>query len=113
LDCLVSVGTGLVPPKVQNKSFKDFVLSVIESATSVSRVDEIMEDFLPKDVYYRFNVMDDAFDVILDETRDEKMTDMEQASTRYVESISDRLDQLTISLMSKAKEPTTTQSADS
>lgn len=85
LDCVVSVGTGAPEVKVQTKSIKDFVLSVIESATSVARVDDIMEDFLQPDVYYRFNVIDDAFDVILDETRDDKIQAMEDATQRYIE----------------------------
>lgn len=86
IDCIVSVGTGGVEDKAQSKGIKDFVLSVIESATSVARIDDVMEDFFGKEIYYRFNVVDDSFDVILDETRDERLQAMTDASNRYVES---------------------------
>lgn len=104
MDCLVSIGTGAPNSKNQTKSVKDYILSVIESATSVQRVDEIMKDFLSPDVYYRFNVIDDAFDVILDETRDERIEAMENASRAYCESVSDRIDELAKVLNSPAKE---------
>jgi len=84
LDCVVSIGTGAPVVKTQEKGIKDFVLSVIESATSVARVDDIMADFLSPEVYHRFNVVDDAFDVILDETRDDKILAMEEATDAYV-----------------------------
>lgn len=104
MDCIVSVGTGAIVPKQQTKSIKDFVLSVIESATSVARVDDIMEDFLPSDVYYRFNVSDDAFDVILDETRDDKIAAMEMATTQRILQCSDRIQQLANLLTSPQRE---------
>jgi len=103
LDCVVSIGTGAPEIKTQTKSIKDFVLSIIESATSVSRVDEIMEDFLSPDVYFRFNVVNDAFDVILDEIRDEKISAMEDAARLYVKANSERLDTLCKVLMSPPK----------
>ena len=77
--------------KAQSKGIKDFVLSVIESATSVARIDDVMEDFFGKEIYYRFNVVDDSFDVILDETRDERLQAMTDASNRYVEKENLRL----------------------
>ena len=104
LDCVVSIGTGAPIPKNQTKSIKDYVLSVIESATSVERVDEIMQDFLSPDVYYRFNVVHDSFDVILDETGDEKIGAMESATVAYLESISDRVSKLATILTSPGKE---------
>jgi len=91
IDCIVSVGTGGVEDKQQSKGIKDFVLSVIESATSVARIDDVMEDFFGKEIYFRFNVVDDAFDVILDETRDARLQAMTDASNRYVEQEVERL----------------------
>lgn len=85
IDCIVSVGTGGVSDKVQSKGLKDFVLAVIESATSVARIDDVMEDFFGTEKYFRFNVVDDSFDVILDETRDERLQAMTDASIRYVD----------------------------
>ena len=105
LDCVVSVGTGAKEVKFLAKSIKDFVLSVVESATSVARVDDIMEDFLRPEVYYRFNVVSDAFDVILDETRADKIAAMEEASQLYIQQNEKRFEQLASTLMSPAKHP--------
>jgi len=99
LDCIVSIGTGAPVVKTQEKGIKDFVLSVIESATSVARVDDIMMDFLSPEVYYRFNVVDDAFDVILDETRDDKILAMEEATDAYVQANEVRLAKVAECLM--------------
>jgi hypothetical protein len=41
-DCVVSLGTGEAPPKLQTGGFKDTLLSVVESCCSVDRVDEIL-----------------------------------------------------------------------
>ena len=99
MDCIISIGTGAFATKQQGKGIKDFVLSVIESATSVARVDDIMEDFLSPDVYYRFNVVGDAFDVILDETRDDKILAMEQATEEYVKVNAERLSKAAATLV--------------
>lgn len=42
-------------------------------------------------MYFRFNVVDDVFDTMLDEIRDEKLAQMELATSRYIDQVKDRI----------------------
>lgn len=85
IDCFLSLGTGRPLIKKQKKGIKDFVKSVIESATDVTLVSDMLEDFLSPEIYFRLNPTGDSFDVLLDETRTEKLDAIKAAASQYAD----------------------------
>ena len=66
-------------------------MEMIESATSVDRIHELMADTYPDNVYYRFNPVDERFNSLLDESKKEKLEDMREAARDYAVKNEDRL----------------------
>jgi hypothetical protein len=67
---------------------------LIESATNVDRIDEVLTDTLNEDTYFRFNPEHQIFECKLDETRREKLEAMQAATKEYIAQNLDRLQYL-------------------
>jgi len=102
IDCIVSMGTGK-PPTRENKAgfLERTVMEMIESATSVDRIHELMADTYSDSVYFRFNPLDERYNCLLDESRKEKLEDMREAARDYVKECEDRFIQLGKILMTE------------
>ena len=98
--CILSLGTGKEPSKVAKTGFQATLLTLIESATNVDRIDEVLSDTLPSDIYFRFNPEHVAFECKLDETRKEKLELMQIAVREFINENIDRIQQLANILMS-------------
>ena len=85
IECVVSIGTGLRQKKPAKPGMSGLLESLIASATSTERVNDILTDFLSEDVYFRFNPEHISFDSALDELRPEMHEAMQQAAREYVQ----------------------------
>lgn len=105
IDCVVSLGCGLLPPKVRGKGgwrLADTGQVLVESACSVERVEEAFDTFLPlmPDIkYYRINPIDDRCGMELDETDPAIWKRLEAATADYLNLIRPTLDELSLHLM--------------
>lgn len=89
IDCLVSIGCGSVPTKVRKGGWRYFDTGqvLIESACSVDRVEEALSTLLPmlpEIQYFRFNPVDERFDMELDETDPAVWLKLEAATEEYI-----------------------------
>lgn len=73
LDVVLSVGVGLKPTKPCAPSMSATFTAIVESCTETEQTHAILEDLLPRDVYFRLQPVDDVFDFPLDETKIEKL----------------------------------------
>eukprot|EP01117_Protostelium_nocturnum_P011315 TRINITY_DN4102_c0_g1_i5.p1 TRINITY_DN4102_c0_g1~~TRINITY_DN4102_c0_g1_i5.p1 ORF type:complete len:1169 (-),score=280.29 TRINITY_DN4102_c0_g1_i5:33-3539(-) len=97
IDCLLSLGTGTPPKKVQLKTgFLQGTLStLVKAATSAEKIHYILEDLLSGDDspihYCRLNPIGDAFNCELDETSESKFTEMQLATRDYLDQNQEKL----------------------
>ncbi|KAJ8459055.1 hypothetical protein OPV22_031981 [Ensete ventricosum] len=90
IDCLVSIGCGSVPTKARKGGWRylDTGQVLIESACSVDRVEDVLETLLPmipEVQYFRFNPVDERFDMELDETDPAIWLKLEAATEEYIQ----------------------------
>ncbi|XP_028929404.1 calcium-independent phospholipase A2-gamma isoform X1 [Ornithorhynchus anatinus] len=88
LQCIVSLGTGRYEgdrkTNVTYTSLKTKLTHVISSATDTEEVHIMLDGLLPSDTYFRFNpVMHE--DIPLDESRNEKLDQLQLEGLRYLE----------------------------
>ncbi|XP_043084724.1 calcium-independent phospholipase A2-gamma [Puntigrus tetrazona] len=88
LQCVVSLGTGRfrTPGKsrVSSTSLKTKLSHVISSATDTEEVHALLDALLPPDTYFRFNPFMSE-DVSLDESRPEKLEQMQADGLQYLD----------------------------
>jgi Leucine-rich repeat (LRR) protein/predicted acylesterase/phospholipase RssA len=73
LDVVLSVGVGLKPTKPITPSMSATFTAILEACTETEQTHALLQELLPKDVYYRLQPVDDVFDFPLDETKIEKL----------------------------------------
>lgn len=93
IDCIVSLGSGEPPTKEREVSsisrYIDAGTAVVESACSVDRADEALStlcSLLPGCKYYRFQPIDDACNIELDDNDDTLLRALEDATSNYIDS---------------------------
>ncbi|NWR74426.1 PLPL8 phospholipase, partial [Centropus unirufus] len=88
LQCLVSLGTGRYESEgktnVTYTSLKAKLTNVISSATDTEEVHTMLDALLPPDTYFRFNPLMNE-DIALDESRKEKLNQLQTDGIRYLE----------------------------
>ncbi|XP_056596141.1 calcium-independent phospholipase A2-gamma-like isoform X1 [Triplophysa dalaica] len=88
LECVVSLGTGRFETSGRNSvaytSLKTKLSNVISSATNTEEVHTMLDALLPPHTYFRFNPYMSE-EVPLDESRDEKLQQMQTEGLRYLE----------------------------
>ncbi|XP_042422913.1 phospholipase A I-like isoform X1 [Zingiber officinale] len=94
IDCLVSIGCGSIPTKSRKGGWRymDTGQVLIESACSVDRVEEALDALLPmipEVQYFRFNPLDERYDMELDETDPAIWLKLEAATEEYIQKHSE------------------------
>lgn len=89
IQCVISLGTGIYhsPSRRINSTFsslREKLLKVVASATDTEAVHTILEDLLPKNVYFRFNPPLKT-DIPLDEAEEEKLDKLVADAVRYLD----------------------------
>ncbi|XP_045684324.1 calcium-independent phospholipase A2-gamma isoform X3 [Phyllostomus hastatus] len=97
LECIVSLGTGRYESDVRNTmtytSLKTKLSNVINSATDTEEVHVMLDGLLPPDTYFRFNpVM--CENIPLDESRNEKLDQLQLEGLRYIERNEEKMKKL-------------------
>ncbi|XP_054582143.1 calcium-independent phospholipase A2-gamma isoform X2 [Eptesicus fuscus] len=97
LECIVSLGTGRYESDVKNTmtytSLKAKLSNVINSATDTEEVHVMLDGLLPPDTYFRFNpVM--CENIPLDESRNEKLDQLQLEGLRYIERNEEKMNKL-------------------
>ncbi|TSK13411.1 Calcium-independent phospholipase A2-gamma [Bagarius yarrelli] len=96
LQCVVSLGTGRFESASKNTatytSLKTKLTHVISSATDTEEVHTMLDALLPPNTYFRFNPYMTE-DVALDESRIEKLNQLQAEGVRYLERNEDKLKQ--------------------
>ncbi|NXK39464.1 PLPL8 phospholipase, partial [Piprites chloris] len=94
LQCLISLGTGRyeseVKTNVTHTSLKAKLTNVISSATDTEEVHTMLDALLPPDTYFRFNPLMNE-DIALDESRKEKLNQLQTDGIRYLERNEEKL----------------------
>ncbi|NXJ62869.1 PLPL8 phospholipase, partial [Rostratula benghalensis] len=94
LQCLVSLGTGRYESEgktnVTHTSLKAKLTNVISSATDTEEVHTMLDALLPPDTYFRFNPLMNE-DIPLDESRNEKLNQLQTDGIRYLERNEEKL----------------------
>ncbi|TRZ26656.1 hypothetical protein HGM15179_000427 [Zosterops borbonicus] len=94
LQCLISLGTGRyeneVKTNVTHTSLKAKLTNVINSATDTEEVHTMLDALLPPDSYFRFNPLMNE-DIPLDESRKEKLSQLQTDGIRYLERNEEKL----------------------
>ncbi|NXW34973.1 PLPL8 phospholipase, partial [Phaetusa simplex] len=94
LQCLVSLGTGRYESEgktnVTYTSLKAKLTNVISSATDTEEVHTMLDALLPPDTYFRFNPLMNE-DIPLDESRKEKLSQLQTDGIRYLERNEEKL----------------------
>ncbi|NWR26816.1 PLPL8 phospholipase, partial [Tachuris rubrigastra] len=94
LQCLISLGTGRyeseVKTNVTHTSLKAKLTNVINSATDTEEVHTMLDALLPPDTYFRFNPLMNE-DIALDESRKEKLNQLQTDGIRYLERNEEKL----------------------
>uniref|UniRef100_A0A8C2TNQ8 Patatin like phospholipase domain containing 8 n=1 Tax=Coturnix japonica TaxID=93934 RepID=A0A8C2TNQ8_COTJA len=94
LQCLVSLGTGRYEnagkTNVTYTSLKAKLTNVISSATDTEEVHTMLDALLPPDTYFRFNPLMNE-DIALDESRKEKLSQLQTDGIRYLERNEEKL----------------------
>ncbi|KAM6425707.1 calcium-independent phospholipase A2-gamma [Rhynochetos jubatus] len=94
LQCLISLGTGRYESEgktnVTHTSLKAKLTNVISSATDTEEVHTMLDALLPPDTYFRFNPLMNE-DIALDESRKEKLNQLQTDGIRYLERNEEKL----------------------
>ncbi|XP_051472182.1 calcium-independent phospholipase A2-gamma isoform X2 [Apus apus] len=94
LQCLVSLGTGRYESEgktnVTYTSLKAKLTNVISSATDTEEVHTMLDALLPPNTYFRFNPLMNE-DIALDESRKEKLNQLQTDGIRYLERNEEKL----------------------
>ncbi|KAF1500043.1 Calcium-independent phospholipase A2-gamma, partial [Megadyptes antipodes antipodes] len=94
LQCLISLGTGRYESEgktnVTYTSLKAKLTNVISSATDTEEVHTMLDALLPPDTYFRFNPLMNE-DIPLDESRKEKLNQLQTDGIRYLERNEEKL----------------------
>ncbi|NXX73617.1 PLPL8 phospholipase, partial [Urocolius indicus] len=94
LQCLISLGTGRYESEgksnVTYTSLKTKLTNVISSATDTEEVHTMLDALLPPDTYFRFNPLMHE-DIALDESRKEKLNQLQTDGIRYLERNEEKL----------------------
>ncbi|XP_075566677.1 calcium-independent phospholipase A2-gamma isoform X1 [Pelecanus crispus] len=94
LQCLISLGTGRYESEgrtnVTYTSLKAKLTNVISSATDTEEVHTMLDALLPPDAYFRFNPLMNE-DIPLDESRKEKLNQLQTDGIRYLERNEEKL----------------------
>ncbi|NXX50144.1 PLPL8 phospholipase, partial [Tricholaema leucomelas] len=94
LQCLISLGTGRYESEgktnVTYTSLKAKLTNVISSATDTEEVHTMLDALLPSDTYFRFNPLMNE-DIPLDESRKEKLNQLQTDGIRYLERNEEKL----------------------
>lgn len=94
LQCVVSLGTGRFESASKNTatytSLKTKLTHVISSATDTEEVHTMLDALLPPNTYFRFNPYMTE-DVALDESRSEKLNQLQAEGARYLERNEEKL----------------------
>ncbi|KFP77917.1 Calcium-independent phospholipase A2-gamma [Acanthisitta chloris] len=94
LQCLISLGTGRYESEgktnVTYTSLKAKLTNVISSATDTEEVHTMLDALLPPDTYFRFNPLMNE-DIALDESRKEKLNQLQTDGIRYLERNEEKL----------------------
>ncbi|XP_026996720.1 calcium-independent phospholipase A2-gamma [Tachysurus fulvidraco] len=101
LQCVVSLGTGRFESSSKNNatytSLKTKLNHVISSATDTEEVHTMLDALLPPNTYFRFNPYMTE-DVALDESRSEKLNQLQAEGVRYLERNEEKLKQAVVTL---------------
>lgn len=105
LQCVVSLGTGRFQTtgrtSVSYTSLKTKLSHVISSATATEEVHTMLDALLPPNTYFRFNPYMSE-DVALDESREEKLEQMQAEGLQYLQRNQEKL-QRAVSELSRDK----------
>lgn len=97
LECVVSLGTGRFETPGKNSttytSLKTKLTNVISSATDTEEVHAMLDAFLPRDAYFRFNPHMSE-DISMDENRQEKLNLLQAEGIRYLERNEEKLNKV-------------------
>ncbi|XP_016418152.1 calcium-independent phospholipase A2-gamma isoform X2 [Sinocyclocheilus rhinocerous] len=108
LQCVVSLGTGRIQTagrtSVSYTSLKTKLSHVISSATDTEEVHTMLDALLPPNTYFRFNPYMSE-DVALDESREEKLSQLQAEGLQYLERNQEKL-QRAVSELTRDKSST-------
>ncbi|XP_015115453.1 calcium-independent phospholipase A2-gamma isoform X2 [Diachasma alloeum] len=113
IQCVVSFGTGRTPPSINDgdeskatnaSSWKDKFDKILASATDTEGVHTMLNDLLPDHVYYRFNPYLTEM-LPMQETRPEKLSQLEQDARMYIRKNEDKFHHAAIALNLKKPIP--------
>ncbi|XP_063978193.1 calcium-independent phospholipase A2-gamma-like isoform X2 [Diachasmimorpha longicaudata] len=113
IQCVVSFGTGRTPPYINDgdeskgtnaSSWKDKFDKILASATDTEGVHTMLNDLLPDHVYYRFNPYLTEM-LPMQETRPEKLSQLEQDARMYIRKNDDKFHHAAIALNLKKPIP--------
>uniref|UniRef100_A0A672K4D9 Calcium-independent phospholipase A2-gamma-like n=1 Tax=Sinocyclocheilus grahami TaxID=75366 RepID=A0A672K4D9_SINGR len=108
LQCVVSLGTGRFQTagrtSVSYTSLKTKLSHVISSATDTEEVHTMLDALLPPNTYFRFNPYMSE-DVALDESREEKLSQLQAEGLQYLKRNQEKL-QRAVSELTRDKSPT-------
>ncbi|XP_053112025.1 calcium-independent phospholipase A2-gamma isoform X2 [Hemicordylus capensis] len=94
LQCVISLGTGRYESEgktnVTYTSLKAKLTNVISSATDTEEVHTMLDALLPPDTYFRFNPLMNE-DIALDESRKEKLNQLQSDGIQYLERNEEKL----------------------
>jgi len=102
-DVVLSVGVGLKPTKPISTSMASTFGAILEGCTETEQTHALIEDFLPKDVYFRLQPVSDVFDFPLDETKIEKLDAAQAALDTWLEDNDDYFRRLAAALLNNRK----------
>ncbi|XP_072027477.1 uncharacterized protein [Amphiura filiformis] len=98
IQCVVSLGTGRYDPTdieygTEYSSLKKKLVKIMQSATETESVHTILQDLLPPGTYFRFNPTISE-DFALDESRPDKLNQMQTEAQDYLSYNQKKLDQV-------------------
>eukprot|EP01094_Clydonella_sp_ATCC50884_P010317 TRINITY_DN1991_c0_g2_i2.p1 TRINITY_DN1991_c0_g2~~TRINITY_DN1991_c0_g2_i2.p1 ORF type:complete len:312 (+),score=93.02 TRINITY_DN1991_c0_g2_i2:216-1151(+) len=91
---IVSLGTGRAPTSQSQTGFLNTIATLASTVAETSTVDMTLQDFLPRNKYYRFSPVHHALGCLLDETRAEKIQEMQAATKEFIDNNDERLEEL-------------------
>lgn len=99
--CLVSCGTGKKPTKKVDISMSQLISSLVDSATETHKSHLILESSMPNGTYYRLDPTDKVFEMAIDETKSERIDEMEDFMNEWLSKNRSIFEEITNKLLNQ------------